>query len=77
MKIKEGFILRKVANENVVMPIGPASSLLNGIIKLNSTGAEKADLVTALVEEYGISETQAAADVDAFLAPLEKIHCIE
>ena len=87
MKIKEGFILHKVANENVVMPIGPASSLLNGIIKLNSTGvllwnllkdgAEKADLVTALVEEYGISETQAAADVDAFLAPLEKIHCIE
>lgn len=87
MKIKEGFILRKVANENVVMPIGRASTLLNGIIKLNATGvmlwellkngAEKADLAAALVQEYSIDPAQAEADVNAFLAPLEKIGCVE
>lgn len=87
MKITEGFILRKVANENVVMPIGRASAKLNGIIKLNATGvllwnllkdgAEKADLAAALVKEYGIEMAQAERDVDAFLAPLVKIGCIE
>lgn len=87
MKIKEGFILRKVANENVVMPIGQASTLLNGIIKLNSTsvmlwnllkdGAEKADLTAALQDEYGIDAAQAEHDVEAFLAPLLRVGCIE
>lgn len=87
MKITEGFILRKVANEHVVMPIGRASMKLNGIIKLNAAGvllwnllkdgAEKADLAAALAKEYDIDIAQATADVDAFLAPLLNIGCIE
>ena len=87
MKIKKGFILRKVANENVVMPIGKASMLLNGIIKLNESsvllwnllkdGAEKADLVAALQNEYSIDAAQAEQGVEAFLAPLLKVGCIE
>jgi hypothetical protein len=39
MKIKKGFMLRKVAGENVVVAIGEASKSLNGMIKLNDTGA--------------------------------------
>lgn len=87
MKITEGFILRKVATENVVMPIGMASAKLNGIIKLNASGvllwnllkdgAEKADLTAALVKEYGIEKAQAEQDVEVFLAPLMKIGCVE
>lgn len=87
MKIKEGFILRNVAKEHVVMPVGRASLLLNGLIKLNDSGAmlwnllkEEADqetLVAALEKEYGISNEQAKADVEAFLAPLIKVGCVE
>jgi len=39
MKIKEGFILRKVAGKHVVVAVGSASKILNGMIRLNDTGA--------------------------------------
>lgn len=87
MKIKEGFLLRKVAGENVVIPVGPACAIFNGIIKLNESslplwellknGAEAPELVDALQAEYGISAEQAAGDVSAFLASLRKAGCIE
>ena len=38
MKLKQGFILRQVAGENVVVPAGDALNL-NMMITLNSTGA--------------------------------------
>ena len=87
MKIKTGFVLRTVANENVVMAIGQASRLLNGIIKLNGTGVllwnllakgtEKNELVSALQQTYRISCDQAEQDVDAFLATLNRVGCVE
>lgn len=87
MKIKEGFILRKVANENVVMPIGQASVVLNGIIKLNASGvllwnalkegAEIATLAELLQQEYGIPAEMAATDADAFVATLRNAGCLE
>ena len=39
MKIKDGFILRNVAGNNVVVPIGQATIDFNGMIILNDTGA--------------------------------------
>ena len=87
MKIKKGFMLRKVAGNPVVVAIGPAAETLRGIIKLNTsgammwellkTGAEKEDLAAALVKEYEIPAEQAAADVDVFVASLNDIGCIE
>ena len=40
MKINEGFVLRKVGKDQVVVAIGEASARLNGLIKLNGTGVE-------------------------------------
>jgi len=87
MKIKEGFILRKVGKDQVVVAIGKASMLLNGLIKLNDSGvllwsrlkdgAEEAELAKALMAEYGIDEETAAKDVAAFLSPLRQVGCIE
>ena len=87
MKIKEGFILRTVAKENVVVAVGKASVLLNGIIKLNNTGAflwnilkdgaQKEELVDKLVQKYGISQVQAEVDVESFLQTLHSVECIE
>lgn len=39
MKIKPGYILRQLAGENVVVPVGAASASFNGMIRLNDTGA--------------------------------------
>lgn len=87
MKIKEGFKLRTVGGEHVVVAIGPASSLLNGIIKLNDTGAylwtllqedrEKSGLAKILAAEYEIPVEQAERDVDMFLEMLGGVDCIE
>lgn len=77
MKIKEGFVLREVANNYVVVPTGKASINFNGMITLNETGAflwkqllnatttEK--LVESLVSEYEVNEVRAYQDVLRFI----------
>lgn len=86
MKVKEGFVLRKVGKEQVVVALGEASALLNGLIKLNDSGvmlwklleqgAERNELADALLQKYDISPEQAEKDVDSFLEPLIEIGCI-
>ena len=81
MKLKNGFILREVAGENVVIPTGDALDL-NMMITLNETGctlwkrleqeAELADLTAALLAEYDVDEATAAAAAEQFVAKLEK-----
>ena len=87
MKIKEGFVLRTVVGEHVVVAVGKASLLLNGIIKLNESGAllwnaiqdgsDEAQLVGLLMERYEIPEDQAEKDVNAFLDTLRATGCLE
>ena len=77
MKIKEGFILRNVAGNNVVVPIGQATLDFNGMMSLNDTGAflfgkliegiSREDLIEAVMEEYEIDEALATKDVDNFI----------
>lgn len=40
MKIKEGYVLRTVMGETVVVPVGETSEKFHGMIKLNQTGAD-------------------------------------
>ncbi len=87
MKIKEGFILRTVVGEHVVVAVGKASMLLNGIIKLNESGtllwdaikdeADKEQLAALLVRTYGIPEKTAEKDVNSFLETLRGAGCLE
>lgn len=82
MKIKKGFILRKVGGQNVVVAVGAASRSFSGIIRLNETGkflweklsADKTEdeLCEALLSEYELSEEQARADVSAFVQKLKE-----
>lgn len=87
MKIKSGFILRTVAGNNVVVAIGEQSKNFNGVIKLNesglvlwnklSAGADKAELVSALLDEYDITADIAETDVDRFVGVLRDAGAIE
>ena len=81
MKIKEGFLLREVAGQAVVIPVSAAMEL-NGMITLNETGAflwkamqeettEEA-LVQALLGEYDVDEATATEAVKAFTANLKE-----
>jgi len=80
MKLKNGFILREVGGECVVVPTG-ADIDLNGMITLNKTaktlwlrlenGAEIDDLVSALIEEYEVDEDKARSSAVAFVEKLK------
>ncbi len=81
MKIKDGFVLREVAGDIVVIPSGDTLDL-NMMITLNETGrflwellekgAEKEDLVQALTQEYDVTEEDAKAHIDVFVAKLNE-----
>ena len=79
MNLKDGFILRSVAGETVVVPTGDDLDL-NMMITLNETGkflwehlekgAEESELVAALLGEYDVDEQTAKAHVTAFVKKL-------
>lgn len=80
MKIKDGFILRKVPGMNLVMPTGKNVKSFNGSLMLNDTGAfifEKLqkgstpeETARALTQEYDVSLDTASADVQKTIASL-------
>ncbi len=80
MKIKDGFILRQVAGEYVVVNVGFEVNL-NGLITLNDTactmwkrleqGAELPELTEALLEEYDVDEQTASAAAARFVEKLK------
>ena len=82
MKIKDGFMLKKVGGQNVVVALGEASRSFNGIIRLNDTGVflwqklqqetSEEQLLAALTAEYDIGEEQAKSDIAEFIAALRK-----
>lgn len=81
MKIKNGYILRKVGTQNVVVAVGEASRDFNGIIRLNETGRflwqqlsqdkTEEQLTAALLDAYDVDKATAEADVKAFVQKLE------
>lgn len=81
MKLKQGFILRTVAGETVVLPSGDELDL-NMMITLNETGkflwqrlevgAEVGELVADLLKEYDVDEATARAGVERFVAKLNE-----
>ena len=79
MKLKEGFILRDVAGQTVVLPTGDELNL-NMMITLNETGkflweklgqeTDERTLVDALLAEYDVDDNTAKAAVTRFIAKL-------
>lgn len=86
MKIKETFVLRKVAETWSVLPLAAESLNLDGMLVLNDAGAmlwealekgcEINDLANALTDAYVVSPEQALADAKEFVEKLRKINCI-
>lgn len=81
MKIKQGFVLRNVADATIVVPTGAASIDFNGMITLNETGAflwrlleqetTEQQVLEAMLEEYDVDESTARAGIARFVAKLE------
>ena len=54
MKIKEGFVLREVANKVMVIAVGEASKSFKGMINMNQTAKDIWNHIKAGLDEDGI-----------------------
>jgi len=80
MRIKEGFILRNIVDEWIVMPKGTNIKDFEGAIVLNEVSAHiwkqletpvsKTDLLQSILDEFEVSESAANTDLDEFLGRL-------
>ena len=87
MKIKDGFLLKKIAGSTVVVPVGDTLVNLQLMLSLNESGAflwqqlqkdcTKDDLLAAMQAEYAVDAATAAADIDAFLNTLKENHILD
>lgn len=81
-KLKSGFILRKIGNQTMAVPVGSQTSHIHGMIALTESGGllwnalvdgtEEHVLVDLLLQNYEIDQPTALADVQAFLKGLEE-----
>jgi len=87
MKIKNGFVVREIAGECVVVALGEASRIFNGIIKLNETakliwnmlseGNEKETVIQSILETYEVDRETAEHDFDRFVETLKGANILE
>lgn len=87
MKINKEFILREIAGDYVIVPVGETAVQFNGMISVNETGAvlwkclqEETDLehmVQALTSEYDVSTDTAERDAEEFIALLRQHGILE
>ena len=83
MRASNEFILREIAGEFMLVPVGAAASRMNGLIVLNECGGTifralaaeqtREELVQAVLAEYDVDAETAAADVEEFLGQLREI----
>ena len=82
LKIKKGFILRKMGENYIAVTVGATSKEINGMIRLNETGKflweqmedgiEREDLIQKMMQQFnGLDEKTAETDLDEFLKSIE------
>lgn len=81
MKRKQGFIVDKIAGENVAVPVGEMSKNFHGMIRLNGTAlfiwkqlendVTEEQITDAVVAEYDVDRARAAADVARIVGALK------
>lgn len=88
MKLKDGFILRQVADTYIVVALSEEAKLCNVMITMNETGAflwkklsagiiDKDAIKKSLSDEYEVDEATAESDVSAFIQKLRENDLLE
>ncbi len=81
-KLKDGFVVRKIGDQIMAVPVGKQTSEIHGMIALTEsaellwnvlkTGAEENELVKIITDTYEVDEAVAIADVKKFLVGLKE-----
>ena len=79
MKVSKEFILREIAGEHILVPIGTAAANFNGLISMNEVGRflfeerTPQELADCVCGEYDVPPETALEDVENFLQQLREI----
>lgn len=86
MRVRDQFVLRTIAGEPLLIPVGEAAITTKGLIALSESGVllyEKLKdgctqeaLVDALLAEYDVSRQDAARDVEEFLGQMRGLNML-
>jgi hypothetical protein len=81
-KLKSGFILRKIGNQIMAVPVGSQTSHIHGMIALTESGAllwdalidgtDEDTLSELLIQNYEVDKPTALSDVRSFLRGLKE-----
>lgn len=82
MKLTCEFILREVAGETILVPVGETALRFNGIITLEPVGTliwkgleagkSREEILKQILDEFDVDSQTASDDLDAFLQQLRK-----
>lgn len=80
MKINGEFILREVAGDTILVPVGSTALRFNGIITLEAVGTliwkglvagkSREEILTEILDTFEVEEKEASQDLDEFLQQL-------
>ena len=83
MKATNEVVLREIAGEHILIPVGQTALKVHGMITLSESGlllwnklqndCTEEELVEAILAEYQIDRETAAADVSAFIQQMEQV----
>lgn len=87
MKVKDEYVLENIAGTWMIMDTDSKSVNFNKILALNDTGkllwetlekgADQKELISVLIDHFGIDADQASNDVETFTKKLKELGCIE
>ena len=87
MKIKEGFVMREVAGQAIVIAVGEASRTFHGMINLNTTGKRiwegvaegksKEAIARSLEQGYEVGYEKALHDTEKLLQKMQEAGVID
>ena len=82
MKLKSTIILRKIAGETILVPVGEDAVRVNGLITVNEVGALICEqlkeertvdaLVAAVTAQFDVDAQTARADIASFIHTLQE-----
>lgn len=83
MKIKLDFVLREIAGDILLVPVGKTALDLNGMLTINEVGAEiwkmlpevenEEEIVRRLLQDYEAEPAQVRKDVSEFMKRLKEL----
>ena len=87
MQISKEFILREIAGEYILVPVGKTALTFNGLVTVNEVGAliwgmlekgsDVSTIVNGILDEYDVDEQTATADVLEFISYLKSNNIID